>query len=87
MLVLAETLTSLFVHHGVVPIYLKRRKAVALAARHQRPTGGPDDWTAKTSSPQGSAPAQATTVGVLDPTAHPGLPLEVFLGVGRCCRL
>jgi hypothetical protein len=26
-------------------------------------------------------------VGVLDPTAHPGLPLEVFLGVGRCRQL
>jgi hypothetical protein len=23
-------------------------------------------------------------VGVLGPTAHPGLPLKVFLGVGRC---
>jgi hypothetical protein len=27
------------------------------------------------------------TVGVLGPTAHPGLPLKVFLGVGRCQRL
>ena len=27
---------------------------------------------------------QVSTVGVLGPTAHPGLPLEVFLGVGRC---
>jgi hypothetical protein len=27
------------------------------------------------------------SVGVLDPTAHPGLPLKVFLGVGRCRRL
>jgi hypothetical protein len=26
-------------------------------------------------------------VGVLGPTAHPGLPLEVFLEVGRCRRL
>jgi hypothetical protein len=26
-------------------------------------------------------------VGVLGPTAHPGLPLEVFFGVGRCYRL
>jgi hypothetical protein len=26
-------------------------------------------------------------VGVLDPTAHPGLPLEVLFGVGRCYRL
>jgi hypothetical protein len=26
-------------------------------------------------------------VGVLGPTAHPGLPLKVFLGVGRCYRL
>jgi hypothetical protein len=28
-----------------------------------------------------------STVGVLGPTAHPGLPLKVFLGVGRCRRL
>jgi hypothetical protein len=27
------------------------------------------------------------TVGVLGPTAHPGLPLKVFLGVGRCRQL
>jgi hypothetical protein len=26
-------------------------------------------------------------VGVSGPTAHPGLPLKVFLGVGRCQRL
>ena len=26
-------------------------------------------------------------VGVLGPTAHPGLPLKVFLEVGRCRRL
>jgi hypothetical protein len=26
-------------------------------------------------------------VGVLGPTAHPGLPLKVFLGVGRCRQL
>jgi hypothetical protein len=25
--------------------------------------------------------------GVLGPTAHPGLPLKVFLGVGRCRQL
>jgi hypothetical protein len=29
----------------------------------------------------------STPVGVLGPTAHPGLPLKVFLGVGRCRRL
>jgi hypothetical protein len=27
------------------------------------------------------------SVGVLGPTAHLGLPLEVFLGVGQCRRL
>jgi hypothetical protein len=27
------------------------------------------------------------SVGVLGPTAHPGLPLKVLLGVGRCYRL
>jgi hypothetical protein len=26
-------------------------------------------------------------VGVLGPTTHPGLPLKVFLEVGRCRRL
>jgi hypothetical protein len=29
----------------------------------------------------------SATVGVLGPTAHPGLPLKVFLGVGRCRQL
>jgi hypothetical protein len=29
----------------------------------------------------------APAVGVLGPTAHPGLPLKVFLGVGRCRQL
>jgi hypothetical protein len=29
----------------------------------------------------------APVVGVLGPTAHPGLPLEVLFGVGRCYRL
>jgi hypothetical protein len=27
------------------------------------------------------------SVGVLGPTAHPGLPLRVFLGAERCRRL
>jgi hypothetical protein len=27
---------------------------------------------------------EAAAVGVLGPTAHLGLPLKVFLGVGRC---
>jgi hypothetical protein len=31
--------------------------------------------------------ARPTPVGVLGPTAHPGLPLKVFLGVGRCRQL
>jgi hypothetical protein len=31
--------------------------------------------------------SSARTVGVLGPTAHPGLLLKVFLGVGRCHRL
>jgi chromosome segregation ATPase len=30
---------------------------------------------------------ELAVVGVLGPTAHPGLPLKVFLGVGRCRRL
>jgi hypothetical protein len=28
-----------------------------------------------------------TPIGVLGPTAHPGLPLEVLFGVGQCYRL
>jgi hypothetical protein len=39
-------------------------------------------WISDTTSIPG-APA----VGVLGPTAHPGLPLEVLFGVGRCYRL
>jgi hypothetical protein len=27
---------------------------------------------------------RVVVLGVLGPTAHPGLPLKVFLGVGRC---
>jgi hypothetical protein len=37
-----------------------------------------------------TAPMEVTegpSVSVLGPTAHPGLPLKVFLGVGRCRRL
>jgi hypothetical protein len=34
-----------------------------------------------------AALVNATAVGVLGPTAHPGLPLKVLLGVGRCYRL
>jgi hypothetical protein len=30
---------------------------------------------------------RGTPVGVLGPTAHPGVALKVFLGVGRCRRL
>jgi hypothetical protein len=29
----------------------------------------------------------APAVGVLGPTAHPGLPLKVLFGVGQCYRL
>jgi hypothetical protein len=31
--------------------------------------------------------AMYVCVGVLGATAHPGLPLEVLFGVGRCYRL
>ena len=34
-----------------------------------------------------AALVNATAVGVLGLTAHPGLPLKVLLGVGRCQRL
>ena len=36
---------------------------------------------------KGAIGSSAPPVGVLGPTAHPGLPLKVFLGVGRCQRL
>jgi hypothetical protein len=32
-------------------------------------------------------PTWSATVGVLGPTAHPGLPLKVLFGVGQCYRL
>jgi hypothetical protein len=32
-------------------------------------------------------PREDERVGVLGPTAHPGLPIKVFLGVGRCRQL
>jgi hypothetical protein len=35
----------------------------------------------------GGSGEAAGGVDVLGPTAHPGLPLKVFLGVGRCRRL
>jgi hypothetical protein len=34
-----------------------------------------------------SAVEVGTAVGVLGPTVHPGLPLGVLFGVGRCYRL
>jgi hypothetical protein len=36
---------------------------------------------------EATTPGVGDVVGVLGPTAHPGLPLKVFLGVGRCRRL
>jgi hypothetical protein len=35
----------------------------------------------------GALAQRPVPVGVLGPTAHPGLPLKVLLGVGRCRRL
>jgi hypothetical protein len=32
-------------------------------------------------------PGRTAAVGVSGPTAHPGLPLKVLFGVGRCYRL
>jgi transposase InsO family protein len=42
---------------------------------------------AKIGSTRTMALADDEDVGVLGLTAHPGLPLKVFLGVGRCYRL
>jgi hypothetical protein len=57
---------------------------LASGGDHLRTSGGDHLCTS-------GLPAVATTlvcaVGVLGPTAHPGLPLKVFLGVGRCQRL
>jgi hypothetical protein len=36
---------------------------------------------------QATKAVESEVVGVLGPTAHLGLPLKVFLGVGRCQRL
>jgi hypothetical protein len=55
---------------------------------HQGPLCKPPTWARA----HGLVPVSCSdwadwAVGVLGPTAHPGLPLEVFLGVGRCRRL
>jgi hypothetical protein len=44
-------------------------------------------WIVAENVPEELQNYQAICVGVLGPTAHPGLPLKVFLGVGRCQRL
>jgi hypothetical protein len=49
-------------------------------------TSGHDDLFYRGSVPKNLIPVEEA-VGVLGPTAHPGLPLKVFLGVGRCRRL
>jgi hypothetical protein len=56
------------------------------AARPRR--GGPRPRRERGAASDARArPLTARIVGVLGPTAHPGLPLKVFLGVGRCQRL
>jgi hypothetical protein len=52
----------------------------------QPPSGGQATRPPSTGAPTRPPPA-VPAVGVLGPTAHPGLPLKVFLGVGRCQRL
>jgi hypothetical protein len=47
--------------------------------------GGEEEWAVQ--GEDEVRPAGAGAVGVLGPTAQPGLPLKVFLGVGRCRRL
>jgi hypothetical protein len=58
-----------------------------LCASREIDRGGKDreqDWGERC---QSVATANVEGVGVLGPIAHPGLPLKVFLGVGRCRRL
>jgi hypothetical protein len=45
------------------------------------------DFTAVAPQTPRGARIQAGVVGVLGPTAHPGLPLDVLFGVGWCYRL
>jgi hypothetical protein len=45
------------------------------------------DRTARTAGYHFAHARLTPCVGVLGPTAHLGLPLKVFLGVGRCRRL
>jgi hypothetical protein len=58
------------------------RRALSVPEHAQRPTPR---------APRRAEPRPclllAPAVGVLGPTAHPGLPLKVFLGVGRCRQL
>jgi hypothetical protein len=51
------------------------------------PMMAPKKVTTRTTSSLDAAAKEALAVGVLGPIAHPGLPLKVFLGVGRCRRL
>jgi hypothetical protein len=48
---------------------------------------GPFSWTEGAEQAFRELKQHLVSVGVLGPTAHPGLPLEVLFGVGRCYRL
>jgi hypothetical protein len=77
---------------AVVRLHEARPKRPRGAAKAAAPGGSQPPLAAKSAAPASSrapeaAKAAAAGVGVLGPTAHPGLPPKMFLGVGRCRRL
>jgi hypothetical protein len=63
-------------------MYLNARRGVACETLE--PPDANVEWSRQRAP---SRQISEGAVGVLGPTAHPGLPLKVFLGVGRCRRL
>jgi hypothetical protein len=80
--------------HGRLPSYplrtapnfpeLARSSSDLPATRQSRPRA---TTVIKPTPPTSARSEPSDSVGVLGPTAHPGLPLKVFLGVGWCYRL
>jgi hypothetical protein len=59
----------------------------ASSSRHSAHVKMPKKKTPATSNEPNISFKTFDVVGVLGPTAHPGLPLKVLFGVGRCYRL
>jgi hypothetical protein len=93
----AETsATSAHDHRGVTAAHALYTPIVAIAPRSvARSSNSRSASASGTSRPPRMAPLLvaglarkgSTAVGVLGPTVHPGLPLEVLFGVGQCYRL